>query len=287
MPAWAGPVSTRVSVLAATAEPGLLLGEFRCPPSDPAWRGVNDIGVVPHVVFPGTAVAIEPLRGDPLVADANRILLYGPGQGYRRSLLDPRGDHCLFLAVDDASFPDRVRSAASFASSGSAVSALPNPLEAYRALHVLRAAVRGGADQLEVDEHLIGLLDAVLATAPTQTGRGSVATAMAEAVRTVLALRFAESLTLEDLGREIGVSPYHLHRRFRQATGWTIHAYREQLRLREAFARVVDGEPDLALLAHELGFSSHSHFTARYRRAFGITPSRTRSAVARGQLARV
>jgi AraC-like DNA-binding protein len=36
----------------------------------------------------------------------------------------------------------------------------------------------------------------------------------------------------------------------------------------------VEGDDaDLRGLAASLGFSSHSHFTSRFRRAFGITPS--------------
>jgi AraC-like DNA-binding protein len=33
---------------------------------------------------------------------------------------------------------------------------------------------------------------------------------------------------------------------------------------------------DLTLLALDCGFSSHSHFSAAFSRAFGITPSRLR-----------
>ena len=33
---------------------------------------------------------------------------------------------------------------------------------------------------------------------------------------------------------------------------------------------------DLTELAMDLGFSSHSHFSARFRRAFGLTPSEFR-----------
>lgn len=88
--------------------------------------------------------------------------------------------------------------------------------------------------------------------------------------------RPAPSAGPPELAAEVGVSPYHLHRRFRAATGWTAHAYRDHLRLREGLARVLDGEPDLSALAFDLGYASHSHFTTRFRRAFGATPSQVR-----------
>jgi AraC-like DNA-binding protein len=54
-----------------------------------------------------------------------------------------------------------------------------------------------------------------------------------------------------------------------------LHQYLTQLRL----AHALDALPstsDLTQLALDVGFSSHSHFTSRFRRAFGTTPSRFR-----------
>ena len=55
------------------------------------------------------------------------------------------------------------------------------------------------------------------------------------------------------------------------------------VRLRASLDRVAAGE-DLSALAFDLGFSSHSHFSASFRRAFGVTPSRVRG-LARARLA--
>ena len=62
---------------------------------------------------------------------------------------------------------------------------------------------------------------------------------------------------------------------FRAVTGQTIHAYRMQLRVRSALERI-ERASDLSAVALALGFSSHSHFTASFRRAFGVTPSGVR-----------
>jgi AraC-like DNA-binding protein len=43
--------------------------------------------------------------------------------------------------------------------------------------------------------------------------------------------------------------------------------------------RLAAGEPDIAGLAGELGFTHHSHFTARFRATFGITPSAFRASL--------
>lgn len=94
-----------------------------------------------------------------------------------------------------------------------------------------------------------------------------------EALRSILATRFMERLSLADLAALVGVSVFHLSRTFRHCTGFTIHEYRTELRLRAALDRLADPSSDLLELAISLGFSSHSHFTETFRRRFGQTPS--------------
>jgi len=60
-------------------------------------------------------------------------------------------------------------------------------------------------------------------------------------------------------------------------TGQSITAYRHSLRMRLALDRLRDRGTDLTDLAYDLGYSSHSHFSAVFRRMFGTTPSRFRA----------
>jgi AraC-like DNA-binding protein len=61
------------------------------------------------------------------------------------------------------------------------------------------------------------------------------------------------------------------------STGVGLHEYRNQLRLRLAFDRVLERDVTLSALALDLGYASHSQFTDSFRRAFGIPPSAVRS----------
>jgi AraC family transcriptional regulator len=47
-------------------------------------------------------------------------------------------------------------------------------------------------------------------------------------------------------------------------------------RLRAALDRVVGGDGELTAIALDAGFASHSHFTARFRALFGVTPAEQR-----------
>ncbi len=280
---WIGELSPRVSILATSTSMPLVMGHFRCPPGDPAWRQVNCIGDAAHVVFPRTAVEITPSGTAPLAADANRVILYDAGQEYRRAPLDPRGDDCLFVALGDEAVEELGRDGTvmDLHRRRFRVRERHCPASAYVTLQLLRVGLTAG-DHLAVDEGLASVLAEVLGDPGPEpdTDQGQP---LAEAVRGVLARRYTEPLALVDVAAAVGVSPYHLHRRFRAATGWTIHGYRDHLRLREGLARVLDGEQDLSALAFELGYASHSHFTARFRRAFGVTPSSARRGQAVGQ----
>jgi AraC-like DNA-binding protein len=97
-----------------------------------------------------------------------------------------------------------------------------------------------------------------------------------EAVKTYLAGRLEERITLGDVARAVYTSPFHLDRVFRQRTGMPVHRYLTLLRLRASLERLAGGENNLTALALELGFSSHSHFADAFRREFGRTPSEVR-----------
>jgi AraC family transcriptional regulator len=102
-----------------------------------------------------------------------------------------------------------------------------------------------------------------------------------EAARTYLVSRMSERVTLYDVARAVGASPFHLARLFRRRTGSPLHRYLMCLRLRASLERLADGTNDLTALALELGFSSHSHFSDSFRREFGVAPSDLRRVASR------
>jgi AraC-like DNA-binding protein len=102
---------------------------------------------------------------------------------------------------------------------------------------------------------------------------------LAERAREVLARRYRENTSVRELAEEVGCSVFHLCRVFRIETGLTLHQYRHRLRLAASLSRVVRGD-DLSSVACDLGYASHSHFTERFRTAFGLTPSRYRECAA-------
>ncbi len=134
-------------------------------------------------------------------------------------------------------------------------------------------------DALENDEAAIDLLDRELAL---DEGAANVETPSVAAQRCasqVLGLLHESLRTrprLADCAAAAGCSVWHVARQFRRATGTSIHRTLTHLRLRHALENLRRGALDLTQLALDLGFSSHSHFSAAFRSAFGVTPSRFR-----------
>jgi AraC-like DNA-binding protein len=106
-------------------------------------------------------------------------------------------------------------------------------------------------------------------------------------VRTHALLHLDQRLTLNDLARRAECSPFQLCRAFRQATGGPVHQGLLGLRLQASLERVAEPRSDLTAVALDLGFASHSHFTAAFRRTFGITPSELRRRARTGTVARL
>jgi len=81
----------------------------------------------------------------------------------------------------------------------------------------------------------------------------------------------AKSISLSELSRMVGLSPFHFARAFEKEIGLPPHAYLEAVRLRKARELLDRGEP-IVEAGLQLGYSDQSHFTNRFKRALGITP---------------
>jgi AraC-like DNA-binding protein len=271
----------------------LRIGRWRCPASHPIFR---DSGPVPETlfVFPRDSVWIQHEGSPRFVADANTVTYYNAGQCYRRGRLSAWGDRCEWFAFAPTAVAETLAAA-----EPAAIDRLDRPFpfshgpaDADRYLQqrlvVEHVTDERRPDSLYVEETMLELLGCVSALAYRQSAnrfrlsRTPGAIDLAEAARDVISRRFVLDLSLDDIARAIGASVFHLARAFRKRTGFSLHAYRNQLRLRAALEALRDPRADLSRLALDLGFSSHSHFTMTFRRTFGRPPSEFRRTVAGG-----
>ena len=85
-----------------------------------------------------------------------------------------------------------------------------------------------------------------------------------------------ERLSLSRIAEAAGVSPVYLSNEFARTEGMPLYRYQLFLRLVQSLHQLRDCD-DITALALDLGFSSHSHFGATFRRTFGVSPSDYRS----------
>jgi AraC-like DNA-binding protein len=240
--------------------PELTLGEFVCAPGDPLWDEVNRMSRRPHVVFSRTPVLIAQEGSQPTLVTPNHVVFYKPHQRYRRGLRDPRGDRCVWIEyAPELGEPPRAPLGPSDPRTYLLAVALTQPLE-----------------PLAAEEGALTLLARALRTPRSrhEPRRPSTRTQHAELAEAAKELLTHEPTSLSALASQLYVSPFHLARVVRAQTGFSVYGYVNNLRLRRALDTLTN-EPgsDLTTLALELGYCSLSHFSDRFKAAFGRAPS--------------
>jgi AraC family transcriptional regulator len=267
------------------------VGEFRCPPESPRWRRVNVIGERSLAAFPATSVVIHQDGREPVLANPNHVIFYRGRQRYRRILHDGRGDRCVFVDIYPELVRELIDSAGLYRQTDLPFVHGPSDPQAYLRLRLAVLALREGqVDPLAVDETIyFALLRSVEGSVAVHHSRRGTARSrteqdhhrLVEDAKAVLTERARKNDALELLAREVHTSEFHLARIFRDRTGFTLNRYRTHLRLRLALDRLAAGDANLATIAIELGFNSHSHFTGVFRTVFGAPPSEIRAALGR------
>ncbi|MEZ5330873.1 MAG: AraC family transcriptional regulator [Thermoanaerobaculia bacterium] len=256
------------------------VGLFDALPEDPHFRSSGVPGE--HLfVFPCTSVRIEREGERPFVADRTTVTFYDPHQVYTRSVVSPRGDRDHWFGLAPDIFDEILfetghrRHGTTFFPFARGAADLTTYARQNRL--VRRLAQARPASALAVEEAVLDLATRVLRNAAPARRRETIPTAsqraLAERAMRILAERWMEPRRLSELAADLGCRPYHLSRVFRRVTGRTLHAHREQLRLSRALLELDSRRGDLAALALDLGYSSHSHFTAAFRRSVGCSPS--------------
>jgi AraC-like DNA-binding protein len=265
--------------------PLLRVGRWRCPGAHPEFA---DSGPASDTlfVFPRDSVWIQHDGSEPFVADMNTVTYYNAGQHYRRRQLSAWGDRCEWFAFSPAVVAEALAvhepAAADRPDRPFVFSHGPADADSYLQQRLVFAHItcEREPDRLYVEETMLTVLGRVAGHAyqcrgssDRVTARRRTARDVVEGARDIIARQFHRDLSLTHIAQAVGTSVFHLSRVFRARTGFPLHQYRNQLRLRTALEVLTGGAADLSRLALDLGFSSHSHFTETFRRTFGCTPS--------------
>lgn len=232
-----------------------------------------------QVALPYRGVFVWHVGNDEVVGDPDQVLFVTGGESYRMSQPVAGGYAELIVTPEISTLAEiagkaRVPLRVHPLFRGRRRRAHPG-LRAFRDSFLAWAGSASADDDLAAEELLIALLRTAL-DGVRRSGPGGRSNArLIRRTKEFLEAELANPVRLADIGRAVGASPAYLTDMFRRAEGIPLHQYLTQLRLARALA-VLPHADDLTGLALDAGFSSHSHFSATFRRAFRITPSRFR-----------
>lgn len=212
-----------------------------------------------------------------VVATPNHAVFIASRRPYRVTFPGNIGDDCLTLRLTPEGLSQLAPESMSrdgFDESTVASRAVLAPAAILARGLLWRCLARGDADPLLVEELGVGLLRSAL---PAVRSRGTgPRSAHVERVTEAISTLPEHRWTLGELAGIAGVSPCHLAHLFNREVGTSVYRYTLRSRLAKALNAVLDSGLDLTSIALDTGFASHSHFTARFREFFGLTPDALR-----------
>ena len=236
-----------------------------------------------QLVFPYRGVYVRHLANEEAVAEANQVLFFNAEEGYRVSHPVSGGDSSLTLLVSEPQLCEIApralmhEHAVAFRHQRLRIDARTQALVAVLR-HSLRQRI---AEPLEAES--LALTLAQRALGPRTTHRPSASLGRQRLVnrtKLVLADDLARRWTLAEIADEVRCSPVYLTQVFQQVEGLPLYRYQLRLRLARALDLLACYD-DLTSLGLELGFSSHSHFSAAFRTVYGRSPSEFRRDILR------
>ena len=87
---------------------------------------------------------------------------------------------------------------------------------------------------------------------------------------------FHRGPTLNEIAKQVHLSPFHFHRRFAELLGLTPKHYLLECQISQAKVELLSRRKELSQIATDCGFAHQSHFTSRFKQATGLTPTRWR-----------
>lgn len=237
-----------------------------------------------HLVFPYRGLFVRHLGHDEALAEPGQLLLLNPAESYRVSHPLAGGDDCLDMVVEEALLreltpPGLLCEGPALLYRTQSVRIDPRALALVAILR--HSLVRGIAEPLEAESLALTLARRALGPRAARAARVSKGRRrLVDRIKLTLAGDLSRRWTLAEVASEVGGSPVYLTQVFQQVEGLPLYRYQLQLRLARALELLAQYD-DLSTLALELGFSSHSHFSAAFNRTYGRSPSEFRAVALR------
>jgi AraC-like DNA-binding protein len=157
--------------------------------------------------------------------------------------------------------------------------AVTREMRLHRAICVALDAFDAAIEDVQFDQVIAGLADALVShdPAPRSVYRVACQTAVRLA-RDYLDANLGQPVSSGALERTTGLSRFALARHFRDLVGTSPYRYLVMRRLERA-KRLIVGGSSLAQAAAASGFADQSHMTRQFKQAYGVSPGQWRALV--------
>ncbi|HTX56598.1 MAG TPA: AraC family transcriptional regulator [Candidatus Acidoferrales bacterium] len=242
-------------------------------------RTPEEAALETQLVFPYRGIYVRHLGHDDAVAEVNQVLLFNADEGYQVSHPVAGGDASLTVSVSASTLGEIASPRLLKRSLGLAFRQhrLRIDPRAQVLVTVLRHALhRDTTEPLEADGLALTLVHRALGPRTThEVGATAARRRLVDRAKIVLASEPARRWTLAEVAAELSCSPVYLTQTFQKVEGLPLYHYQMRLRLAQALHKLAEYD-DLTSLGLDLGFSSHSHFSAAFRRLYGHSPTEFR-----------
>lgn len=102
--------------------------------------------------------------------------------------------------------------------------------------------------------------------------RGGLSAAAKRRTLELMEANLDANVSVQFLASEVGLSPAHFSRAFKETIGVAPHQHLLHLRLEQSRRLLEADDASLAAVAQRVGFADQAHFTRFFKREYGVTP---------------
>ena len=109
-----------------------------------------------------------------------------------------------------------------------------------------------------------------------ESAREKEAVSIIEKAKSYIRDNYKKDISLDEVSREVDISPYYFSKLFKQETGGNFIEYLTGVRLRNARELLKDSELSIKEICAESGYSDPNYFSRIFKKYEGVTPSEFR-----------
>ena len=88
-----------------------------------------------------------------------------------------------------------------------------------------------------------------------------------------IAGHYSKDISLDDVSREVDISPYYFSKVFKEATGENFIEYLTNVRISRAKEMLLAGDSSMKEICSAVGYSDPNYFSRTFKKNVGVTPT--------------